>query len=539
MSKLWHKLNIKNKIIIVILTSILVVTLPICSFTIYSTYDKEITLFNSQLDVLAKLTSKNLIAPINFEDREGVIEIIENVNDNHFINFIVVLIGDEINVDKSNLIVVKNTNIKEIKKVNLENLINSNKFTNIELKEFLVNYGSVVKTSKIKLDKTNLGYVYIVGNINFITKDIINYTIIVIFIEFLILIFAYFFALKIQNVISRPIIYLAEQMNLIANKNQFTQIELIKSNLLKNDKDEISQLYNQFNFLIEQIKENQLKREEIANELYRLNLELENKVKERTEDLLITNNELKEEIEKRNIIEKELENLHNTKDRLLKILAHDLKNPLLALKYRFEKNTYQLTQKLYREVTESSQDIENNITYLINMVDELLLWSNSYSNNLEFNPQNIHLKSLIYSINEFLYNSARNKSIMIEVDISEDIYVYADKFMVSTAIRNLISNSIKFTRHLGWIKINAIRTEDFIEISIIDNGIGMNEDEVKNIFNLDFKKSKKGTDDESGTGLGMIISQDLINKNSGSLWVDSFLGKGTTFTILLVEGHKD
>lgn len=539
MSKLWHKLNIKNKIIIVILTSILVVTLPICSFTIYSTYDKEITLFNSQLDVLAKLTSKNLIAPINFEDREGVIEIIENVNDNHFINFIVVLIGDEINVDKSNLIVVKNTNIKEIKKVNLENLINSNKFTNLELKEFLVNYGSEVKTSKIKLDKTNLGYVYIVGNINFITKDIINYTIIVIFIEFLILIFAYFFALKIQNVISRPIIYLAEQMNLIANKNQFTQIELIKSNLLKNDKDEISQLYNQFNFLIEQIKENQLKREEIANELYRLNLELENKVKERTEDLLITNNELKEEIEKRNIIEKELENLHNTKDRLLKILAHDLKNPLLALKYRFEKNTYQLTQKLYREVTESSQDIENNITYLINMVDELLLWSNSYSNNLEFNPQNIHLKSLIYSINEFLYNSARNKSIMIEVDISEDIYVYADKFMVSTAIRNLISNSIKFTRHLGWIKINAIRTEDFIEISIIDNGIGMNEDEVKNIFNLDFKKSKKGTDDESGTGLGMIISQDLINKNSGSLWVDSFLGKGTTFTILLVEGHKD
>lgn len=539
MSKLWNKLNIKNKIIVLILTSILVVTIPICTFTIYSNYDKESSLFNSQLDVLTKLTAKNLIAPINFVDREGVIEIIENVSDNHFINFIVVLIGDELTNEKSNIVIVKNINNQDVKNINLENILNNENFNSFELKEILMKYGSEVKNSKIKLDKTNLGHIYIVANNNFITKDIINFTIIVIFIELLILLFAYFFALKIQNLISRPIIYLAEQMNSIANKNNFAQIELIKSNLLKNDKDEISQLYSQFNYMIEQIKENQLKREEIANDLYRLNLELESKVKERTDDLLTTNNELREEIEKRNIIEKELENLNNTKDKLLKILAHDLKNPLLALKFRFEKNTYQLTQKLYREVMESSQDIENNITYLINMVDELLLWSNSYSNNLEFNPQNINLKVLINGINEFLYNSARNKSIMIEIDISEDIYIFADKFMISTAIRNLISNSIKFTRHLGWIKIHAIKTEDFIEIQIIDNGIGMNEDEVKNIFNLDFKKSKKGTADESGTGLGMIISQDLINKNSGSLWVDSFLGKGTTFTILLVEGQKE
>lgn len=527
MSKIWQILSLKNKIVVVILAAILFVTIPLCIFVVYRTYQKEQYLFETQMEVISNLTMKNLIAPLNFDDKEGAKEILDNLNDYDFINFSFVILNDiESTFIFSGNIKFKykkidTSIIKEIKLANKNNL-------------FLKNYGDLYTKKTILIDNNKLGTLWVVANNDFIISDIKYFILIIFFVEILILVIAYLFSVKIQILISSPIIRLTEKMNKIALSKDFT----IQIDYPKESKDEIGLLYSNFNLMLAQILEYQNKREEIANELFRLNLELEIKVKERTEDLLFTNNELRDEIEKKNIIETELENINNTKDKLLNILAHDLKNPLIALKYRFERNIVQLQKNLIREVEDSNKDIYHNIEGLINMIDELLLWSNSYSKNIEFNPENINLSELIEKIKNILHTSAKNKSIAIELEISKELYIYADKFMIETALRNLISNSIKYTRYIGYIKIKAQKFEDIIEIIITDNGVGMSEEELKNIFSLEKRKSKKGTNDETGTGLGMLISQDLINKNSGSLWVESMLGKGTTFTILLVEGNS-
>lgn len=527
MSKIWQILSLKNKIVVVILAAILLVTIPLCAFVVYSTFQKEQYLFETQIEVLSNLTMKNLIAPINFDDKEGAKEILENLNEYDFINFSCITLNNK--NDKINFIFTKNHNYKMI----INDTLIAKKLTKGNGFE-IQKYGDLLIKKQIMIDNNKLGTLWVVANNNFIITDIKNFSLIILFVEILILLIAYLFAVKIQNLISNPIINLTQKMNMIAISKDFS----VNIEYSLDSKDEINSLYGNFNFMLEQILEYQNKREEIANELFRLNLELESKVKERTEDLLLINNELRDEIEKRNLIEIELANINNTKDKLLNILAHDLKNPLIALKYRFERNIVQLQKNLIKEVEESSSDIHNNLDGLINMIDELLLWSNSYSNNIDFNPENIKLSELIEKIKNILYPSAKNKSIAIELEISQELYIYADKFMIETALRNLISNSIKYTRYIGFIKIKAQKFEDFIEIIITDNGVGMSEEELKSIFSLEKRKSKKGTNDETGTGLGMLISQDLINKNSGSLWVESMLGKGTTFTILLVEGNK-
>ena len=125
---------------------------------------------------------------------------------------------------------------------------------------------------------------------------------------------------------------------------------------------------------------------------------------------------------------------------------------------------------------------------------------------------------------------ASNKEIEIDFKIPEDLTVYADEKMFGSIIRNLSSNAVKFTPKGGKVAIAAKPNSDgWVEISVKDSGIGMNQEMVENLFKLDVDTSRKGTDKESSTGLGLIICKELIEKHGGKLWVESEEGKGSTF----------
>ena len=138
-----------------------------------------------------------------------------------------------------------------------------------------------------------------------------------------------------------------------------------------------------------------------------------------------------------------------------------------------------------------------------------------------------------------LMTSAKIKNISMFCDCESDIDVYADRDMLRTVIRNLIQNSIKFTKPEGRITISAKRSGKLVEISVKDNGIGMDENTLKNIFNITDKQTTPGTANERGTGLGLILCKDFVEKNGGTISVESALGKGSNFVFTLPASVSD
>ncbi|MBE9480652.1 MAG: HAMP domain-containing histidine kinase, partial [Bacteroidetes bacterium] len=123
--------------------------------------------------------------------------------------------------------------------------------------------------------------------------------------------------------------------------------------------------------------------------------------------------------------------------------------------------------------------------------------------------------------------------IIISNEIPEQIHVFADNNTINTVLRNLFSNAIKFTQQKGKVKITARNIDDFIEITIADSGIGIKPEDIKKLFGIDIGFSTVGTDNEKGTGLGLILCKEFIEKNNGKIWVESELGKGSNFIFTL------
>jgi signal transduction histidine kinase len=132
-----------------------------------------------------------------------------------------------------------------------------------------------------------------------------------------------------------------------------------------------------------------------------------------------------------------------------------------------------------------------------------------------------------------LKQTSQNKEIGFSYLIDSSIYVSADKNMLSTIVRNLVSNSIKFTKPGGKITVASKLVDDYVEISISDTGVGMRKEDLEKLFKLDKTISTKGTANEEGTGLGLLLCKEMINQHGGKIWVESELGKGTTFIFTL------
>lgn len=238
-------------------------------------------------------------------------------------------------------------------------------------------------------------------------------------------------------------------------------------------------------------------------------------------------------------IQKQLQVLNTTKDRLFSIIGHDLKNPFNAIIGFSELMKTSWRDLDPKEIDEMLVMINESSSSAHTLLENLLDWARIQTEQLSFNPTSINIRSIIKEIMVLLNSSVRLKKINVLMHCEDSIISYADYSMVSTIIRNLLTNAIKFTHIDGVININVSENQDSTLICIEDNGVGMTQEDIDNIYKIDKIHSKHGTQQEKGTGLGLILCHELVEINKGELIVESELGKGSKFTVTLPRMKKE
>jgi signal transduction histidine kinase/ligand-binding sensor domain-containing protein len=263
--------------------------------------------------------------------------------------------------------------------------------------------------------------------------------------------------------------------------------------------------------------------------LYSLRISKLEKQKELLDKMVIQRTR---EVEEKN---KELIISNNTKDKLFSIIAHDLKNPF--------SNILGFSELLLKRFDRISDDkklqhikiLHDSADKIYKLLENLLQWSSSQTGRLKYKPEKVDLSEIIDTNIEIFQPQILYKKISIQNDIPQGMSLLTDKNMLHTIIRNLLSNAVKFSEEGGAIRLSALSKDNFGEIKISDEGVGISDERINNIFDVDSKKSTQGTKGESGSGLGLIICKEFIKRNKGEICVESVTGKGTTivFTIPL------
>ncbi len=259
-------------------------------------------------------------------------------------------------------------------------------------------------------------------------------------------------------------------------------------------------------------------KEEIQNKVQVLNQEVE--IRKKAEQLLIER-------------EIQLKELNATKDKLFSIIAHDLRSPfsgilgfLQLLQHSIGKEPIEQTEELIGHIYSATKNSYN-------LLETLLDWAKTQTSQIIINKKKLNISSVINLTVEDFQSLSANKKILLVYQNPEDIYVFADENMVKTILRNLISNSIKFTNTGGLISISVNMNGEFAEISIADNGVGIKIELVNALFSSSVNLSTEGTDHEGGTGLGLVICKEFIEKLDGKISVESDEGKGSNFKFTL------
>lgn len=227
--------------------------------------------------------------------------------------------------------------------------------------------------------------------------------------------------------------------------------------------------------------------------------------------------------------ELELIDANRTKDKLFSIISHDLRSPLSTLMSTINLLTEEnedfddnMKNNIMRELAESSKST-------FDLLDNLLFWSRSQIGSISFEPVMMNLSEQVKELFSLFINQARLKSITLNNNVPDTLEVLADTDMLKLILRNLISNALKFTNEKGCIEVGALKKSSMVLLHVKDNGLGMDETIKKAILNPHIFKSRHGTNNESGSGLGLKIVQEFINKHHGKCWIDSKVGVGTTF----------
>jgi len=228
--------------------------------------------------------------------------------------------------------------------------------------------------------------------------------------------------------------------------------------------------------------------------------------------------------------EQELQLLNASKNKFFSIIAHDLKNPLhtiLGYSFLLNKDYERFTEDARRKFALNIHQSTNNIFRLL---QNLLEWSRSQTGRLNFSPAVVEYQRVLDNSLSVLRSMADQKNIVIKVENDPELEIFADPSMIETVLRNLIGNAIKFTPEGGQIEVSAKRENGHILVSVSDTGIGIPEEDTKNLFRIDSKVKRKGTNNEDGSGLGLILCQEFVDKHDGKIWVESTMGKGSAFT---------
>ena len=236
----------------------------------------------------------------------------------------------------------------------------------------------------------------------------------------------------------------------------------------------------------------------------------------------------------------ELKEANATKDKFFSIIAHDLKNPFNAL-IGFSEILMENQKNMDpQEVEELIQMLNNASHQAYKLLEDLLMWSKAQQGKIAFIPQKIIVNDIFDEIQSNLENVAAKKSIFIKFDDSTDTVLYADSNMLKTILRNLISNAIKFSSRGSEVRVQIEKEDEFARITVSDYGTGISEINLDRLWQLSGQFTTKGTENEEGTGLGLVLCKEFVDKHGGKIWAESKLGKGSNFmfTIPLFDGKN-
>jgi PAS domain S-box-containing protein len=229
----------------------------------------------------------------------------------------------------------------------------------------------------------------------------------------------------------------------------------------------------------------------------------------------------------------ELNQLNATKDKFFSIIAHDLRNPFITILGFSE-----LLLSDFNDLTDNEKiyyisEMHKSAEISHNLLQNLLQWSRAQTGKIEFKPDRISLLDSVSENIELLKSSAQKKQIELGADIDSGIFLMADEDMLNTILRNLITNAIKFTPKGGMVSVSAEIKEYLVEINVKDTGVGMDENTHKKLFRLDETQTTAGTDNEAGTGLGLVLCKEFVERHGGQIKVESEVGKGSKFIFSL------
>jgi len=256
-------------------------------------------------------------------------------------------------------------------------------------------------------------------------------------------------------------------------------------------------------------------------------LEKANKImKQYADELELTNYQLKES-------EENLKNINATKDKFFSIISHDLKGPFFSLLGLSEIMSEGLDDLSKDEIKEMSLGINRASKKVFTLLENLLEWSRAQLGMINVEKQLFDFNELVIENSKLYKSNFKQKGIELIVDLNEDSKIFADREMLNFALRNLLNNAIKFTDETGKIFIKTQKENSNFIIKISDTGLGMDEKSIEKLFKIESTFSTEGTKKEKGTGLGLILVNEFIQKNNGKILVESKIGKGSTFTIKL------
>ena len=253
----------------------------------------------------------------------------------------------------------------------------------------------------------------------------------------------------------------------------------------------------------------------INEDLVALNRNLEKRVSERTRQLETLNQELKE--------------LNLSKDKFLSVISHDLRNPLTSLLLSSKTLNDEIENIDPKKLKMLSGVIHRTSNRILSQLNELVDWAKKQRQKTTFNPQKIKLNDAINEALELLKETAIQKDIKFENQTATDFFVNADPLMLRSILQNIVTNAIKYSPRKGIVNVSAELTDKMVEICVMDFGIGMSEKTKNTILGNNNTTSLPGTDQEQGTGLGLLLVKDFVAQHGGRILIESKLRKGTCF----------
>ncbi len=251
--------------------------------------------------------------------------------------------------------------------------------------------------------------------------------------------------------------------------------------------------------------------------------------------------DVSEKVKSRQLIQQQnqlLEGLNASKDKFFKILSHDLKSPLSSFSQLLNLLNNNMSDYSLEKIGHYISLISSSANNLVSLVDDVIMWASSQSGKIPFKPQEVSVNQVVQETIDILEATASAKNISIDLIDTNNSKLSADVDMLKTILRNLITNAIKFTHRGGQIDIKVEQDELNTEISVSDNGSGMTPDVKAKLFDISEFISKPGTEDEKGTGIGLVLCKEFVDRHNGDIWVESEINNGSTFSFTIPIKHE-